>query len=701
VPPPAPDPAAILVGTGISDITGPIAGVGMMGYGQSKQVSAGLHTRLYARAFAFSDSRGRRVVFVSADLGMIFSSVKQGVLRLLPRTLGYNDENVMLSATHTHSGPAGYSHHTLFNIFTGFVPENYDAIVQGIAAAILQADLTLKTSPANSITMAIGPVAPRTISVNRSIDAFRINPEPSEVTVLGIRRGGVPVAAISWLPVHPTSLPQHNLLVSSDNKGYASFLFERANGTIAPFQKPGGFVAAFPNGAAGDQSPNVTNTPPAPEIAEWTGPGGSDPFKSVEAMGERQYRAAETLFIGSQQTPVTGLIDSRHTFRLMPGMVVNTTKRNGIGNNLLCVAAYGEPFGAGTEDGRAGFLESAGGEARPITATELALRAGALPAVGALVAVLAPPLAAALVPFATLGGAVNAVMNDPCQLPKPNLIPTGVLKWTPEILPFQLLRLGSVAIAGFPGEMTVQAGRRLQTRITLALAPLGVRRVILTGYANEYSGYVTTPEEYDLQHYEGGSTLYGRLTFEAYLQIFGELADAMAAGVPVPTGPPPLDLRLAPQISLVGPVSGDGLEIGETFGEVLLQPASTVTRGAIHPVHVIFRSGHPRNDFRRNDSYFLIERDAGGRWVPEAWDAMPETKLFWGRPTVCGPDRFKVPIPTNPLPCKDISQIGIHWNVPLHAPAGQYRITHFGKWKNPVTGLLTTYQGTTNTFTVQ
>ncbi|MEU6940439.1 neutral/alkaline non-lysosomal ceramidase N-terminal domain-containing protein, partial [Streptomyces rubiginosohelvolus] len=35
------------------------------------------------------------------------------------------------------------------------------------------------------------------------------------------------------------------------------------------------------------------------------------------------------------------------------------------------------------------------------------------------------------------------------------------------------------------------------------------RRGLLQGYANAYSQYVTTPEEYDTQNYEGGSTLYG------------------------------------------------------------------------------------------------------------------------------------------------------------------------------------------------
>ena len=36
-----------------------------------------------------------------------------------------------------------------------------------------------------------------------------------------------PLGAISWFPVHPTSMNNTNRLVSSDNVGYASILFEK------------------------------------------------------------------------------------------------------------------------------------------------------------------------------------------------------------------------------------------------------------------------------------------------------------------------------------------------------------------------------------------------------------------------------------------------------------------------------------------
>lgn len=41
-----------------------------MGYANPEQTAAGIHTRLYSRAFIIDDGR-RRVVFVTADVGMI------------------------------------------------------------------------------------------------------------------------------------------------------------------------------------------------------------------------------------------------------------------------------------------------------------------------------------------------------------------------------------------------------------------------------------------------------------------------------------------------------------------------------------------------------------------------------------------------------------------------------------------------------
>ncbi|MBF6370655.1 neutral/alkaline non-lysosomal ceramidase N-terminal domain-containing protein, partial [Nocardia puris] len=64
----APD-SGYRVGLGISDITGPAAECGMMGYSQFGQDTAGIHLRPRARAFIF-EAGAARVVFAVAENGM-------------------------------------------------------------------------------------------------------------------------------------------------------------------------------------------------------------------------------------------------------------------------------------------------------------------------------------------------------------------------------------------------------------------------------------------------------------------------------------------------------------------------------------------------------------------------------------------------------------------------------------------------------
>ena len=45
----------------------------------------------------------------------------------------YSAENVLLSATHTHSGPAGYMQYALFQATSlGFINQTFNALVDGI-----------------------------------------------------------------------------------------------------------------------------------------------------------------------------------------------------------------------------------------------------------------------------------------------------------------------------------------------------------------------------------------------------------------------------------------------------------------------------------------------------------------------------------------------------------------------------------------
>lgn len=124
------------VGAGIYDVTGPAAEEGMMGYGMIQQKTAGILQRLWARAFVIeSPCNSKRVVFVNADLGQVFQGIKEHVVMKLREKYGdrYSDSNVLITATHTHSGPGGFSTYAFYNLTTlGFSRENFDAIVNGI-----------------------------------------------------------------------------------------------------------------------------------------------------------------------------------------------------------------------------------------------------------------------------------------------------------------------------------------------------------------------------------------------------------------------------------------------------------------------------------------------------------------------------------------------------------------------------------------
>ena len=66
------------------------------------------------------------------DIYMKFSSQVLDKLKNLYGSM-YSDENVCLSGTHTHSGPAGFHQYLLFEVTSlGYVKETLNALVDGI-----------------------------------------------------------------------------------------------------------------------------------------------------------------------------------------------------------------------------------------------------------------------------------------------------------------------------------------------------------------------------------------------------------------------------------------------------------------------------------------------------------------------------------------------------------------------------------------
>ncbi|MEU0685626.1 neutral/alkaline ceramidase [Streptomyces uncialis] len=644
--------APYLVGRGISDVTGEAAETGMMGYSSFDQKTSGIHQRLRSRAFVVADrASGRRVVYVNADLAMIFQSVRQGVLDRLGERYGdlYRDENVLLSANHTHSGPGGYSHHLAYNLSVlGFQKGTYRAVVDGIVESVVAAHEDLRPG-----TLALGTGTLTDASVNRSRSAFDRNPAADKaafpdaidpaMTVLRLRQGDKDAGAISWFATHNTSVTNKNTLISPDNKGYASYTWEHDHEGVRYLDNTPGFVAAFANTNAGDMSPNLNLRP-------GSGPT-EDEFENTRIIGERQFAKAREVF--EDATPAPGGVDARLTHVDMENVAVSGAYTPDGRPQRTCPAVVGASTLAGSvEDGPAlpGFTE---GMRSPVASLAESLRTE-----------------------------VPAWLKS-CQYPKASLVPTGLMSGlypvTPRILPLQIVRLGPLHLVAAPGEFTITAGLRVRRTVARELG-VPLERVLLQGYANSYSQYATTPEEYDAQNYEGGSTLYGRHTLPAYQQEFAKVAASLRDGTPIARGTTPPD-ESGRQFNLQTGVVLDSPPAGRSYGEVLTPPAASYPRGAT--ATAAFVTGHPKNNLRRGGTFLEVQRLVDGRWERVLDDGDWATTYRW--------TRLNAVLGT--------SKATLTWRIDPAAPAGTYRFVHHGDAKN-IWGRITPFTGTSGTFTV-
>lgn len=736
-----------LIGLGSYDITGPAADVNMMGYANTEQIASGVHFRLRSRAFIVAEPKGNRLVFVNLDACMGAQLVTIKVLERLKARYGdvYTENNVAISGIHTHAGPGGYLQYVVYIVTSlGFVRQSFDALVDGIEKSIVQAHENLRPG---SIFVNKGELLDAGVNrspsaylnnpaAERSKYKYNVDKEMSLLKFVDDEWG--PSGSFNWFATHGTSMSRTNSLISGDNKGAAArFMedwFERKSSVrkdsvgfeddglprrisniipslhnnhhellelAASFQSPPGrpatktssvarrvrgalrqvnkprFVSAFCQSNCGDVSPNVlgafctdTGLPcdfnhstcgGKNELCYGRGPGYPDEFESTRIIGERQFKKAVELFNGASEQ-IKGKVDFRHAFLDFSKLEVNVSSSGASKVVKTCPAAMGFGFAAGTTDGPGAFDFKQGDDQGN--------------------------------PFWKL---VRNLLKTPdkeqiaCQQPKPILLDTGEMKlpydWAPTILPIQILRIGQFFILSVPGEFTTMAGRRLRDAVKTVLSgdkSLGSNiHVVIAGLTNTYSQYVTTYEEYEVQRYEGASTLYGPHTLSAYIQEFKKLAHALINGQPVESGPQPPDL-LDKQIGLLTPVVMDGTPLGASFGDCSsdVPKNSTFKRG--DTVSVTFWSACPRNDLMTEGTFSLVEYLQGkDTWVPAYDDDDFCVRFKWSRP-------FKL---------STHSKATIEWRIPQDVAPGVYRIKHFGAAKG-LLGSIRHFTGSSSAFVV-
>ncbi|KAF2988386.1 hypothetical protein EK904_010325 [Melospiza melodia maxima] len=616
--------AKYLVGVGRADCTGPVAQVPLVG--------GGLLSRLYSRAFIVAEPQGsRRVVFVSADIGMVSQRV---------RLEGGKERDF---------------------------PDNLPQTDSACLAALQSIDIAHENMKKGRLFINRGTV--ENSQINRSPFSYLANPQSERsryssntdkemVLLKMVDVEGHELGLISWFAVHPVSMNNSNHLVNSDNVGYASYLFEQEkNKGMLPGEGP--FVAAFASSNLGDVSPNTrgpfcANTGESCDNPQSTCPiggasmcmakgPGKDMFESTRIIGQNIYLKAKELYEKASQE-VTGPLSSAHQWVNMSSVSVELNATHTV---QTCKPALGHSFAAGTIDG-VGALNFTQGSVEGDPFWDQ-------------------------IRDQLLGEPSNE--TKACHQPKPILFNTGEMTWPhpwhPDIVDVQIVAIGSLAILAVPGEFTTMSGRRLREAVQREFDSHGSpgMNVVIAGLCNVYTHYIATYEEYQLQRYEAASTIYGPHTLSAYIQLYRGLAKAIALNgtQELSPGPEPPFFNVT-SLTLLPSLSAESAPAGKTFGDVLEEVRPQYREGEV--AEVTFVGANPRNSAENatEHNFLTVERysNISSSWRVVLNDASWDTRFYWSKGT------------------RGRSNVTIEWHIPAGTEAGVYRLRYFGHYKKMV-----------------
>ncbi len=526
------------IGAAKGDITTWHPELGMMGWGMLGNVARGAATPLHARAYVLR-AAGRVAAIACCELAFISLALKEAVVGMvaveLPE-LGVDETNLLLTATHTHSGPGGFTHYPFYNVtIPGFAPDVLAGLARRITDTIVAAAAAMRPGALRYAEAELPPTAEA--AFNRAVPSYNRNrdvepvpvdaPERAIDRVLRLVRFDAAndraIGSINWFAVHCTSIHSDNTALHFDNKGYAAQFVELA----------GDGVAAFAQGACGDVTPNHWRHPGRPFLRGRY----ADDDASARYCGQAQADAARVALARAQTSrALPPRIASAHAFVDFSRVEVDPRFVGGRTGVRTSPAEIGVAMFFGTEEGpglprRLRFVQELVRAVRP---WRRLLRSGD-PARDAA--------QAEKVALVETGRRRILGLSRLRRLPMPwrlhralelvrelDRAESDANPWTPQVLPVQLLVLGDLALVAVPAEFTTVAGRRLCAGVEADLAPFGVRKAILAGYSNAYAGYVTTPEEYEAQDYEGASTHFGKWTLPAYQTAVSRLCAKLIAG---------------------------------------------------------------------------------------------------------------------------------------------------------------------------
>jgi neutral ceramidase len=521
-------------------------GYAMFGYGQWSHRAYEKRTALYARSFSIVDQQQHRLIICCLDLGCMTHAIRSQTVARLTQILDsqFDENQLVLMATHTHSGPGGCGYEALYNMPTpGFVPEHLTAIVEAIVLSIQNAIASEQDTEIFLGTQHFPEQTP--VAWNRSIKAYNRNPEVQprteaethlalnrEMQLIGFYREQQLQSFISLFGVHATCLGNSLNAYDGDNKGYAAVFSEQAL-IEQGIQNP---VTIFAQATAGDVSPHFHGKD---QLKIRNKIKGEQEYQYAQQNGRYQSELALTALqsnIPKNLHKVEGKIDAVLSYVDLSNIEIPDEFAAGQKHAKTSQPCHGTAFFAGTPvDGLGapkvlikGMQFLADQFRRQKTKhskaadfadyqqlyasqgpKQILLEAGAKKILGQPIG-FPPSMLDPLIAEMNRQVKVGAIQQSPL---------------VPSVVPLQIVRLGQLALICCPGEFTTIAGQRVvETVQQVFLNQSDIERVWLASYCNDYMGYVTTYEEYQQQAYEGGHTLFGQWTLAACQSKFKDLA---------------------------------------------------------------------------------------------------------------------------------------------------------------------------------
>jgi hypothetical protein len=249
--------ATFKAGIGRADIT-PNGPIWLSGYAARTHASEGALHKLWAKALAIESGPGQRIVIVSTDVVGIPRTIADDVAARVEKEYGIKRSQLLLNASHTHTGPYIWSNLNNLTVFPADEREKLVAYARKFADDVVSA-----------IGAAVRDLAPATVEYTTGAAGFAVNRRQSSPTgmKIGVNPEGpsdrtVPVlritspdgklrAVLFGYACHNTTLTAEVYQVSGDYAGFAAAEIESTH--------PGA-TALFFMLCGADQNPNPRGT---------------------------------------------------------------------------------------------------------------------------------------------------------------------------------------------------------------------------------------------------------------------------------------------------------------------------------------------------------------------------------------------------------------------------------------------------------